>query len=201
VAVLFPGKLLYLCTPHTASYATTQALEKIEGAVVLDYKHVGLPEIEAGDFRLVKVRRGDEFKTLFKAERDAKTFLLPPSLYTRRETVMSTMRNPYDLVATWWALDRYGFSTLTAFITELEDQRFAELDYLVRQGSRVLRYEHLDDDLNAALADVGLEPVEIPRSNVTPDKRPWREYYDRESLDAVNARFDPLFDRYGYERL
>lgn len=201
MAVLFPGKLLYLCTPHTGSYATTLALQEIEGAVILDYKHVGLAEINAGDFRTVKIRRKEDFEILFQWSKKQTVYPLPASLYTRKEMILSTMRNPYDLIATWWALDKLEFSSLLEFITELGDPRFSELDYLVKQATRVLRFEHLSADLNEALAEVGMDPVEIPRANETPGKKPWREYYDRESLDAVNVRFGHLFDEYGYERL
>ena len=201
MAVLYPGKFLYLCTPHTASYSTTAALQAIEGAVVLDHKHVGLREIEAGAFTTVKRRREGAFEILFQKGGKGDRYPLPASLYTRKEMVLSTIRNPYDIIATWWALDRLGFSTFAGFISELKDPRFSELDYLVKQATRVLRYEYLEKDLNRALADVGLDPVEIPRSNVTPGKKPWGEYYDWHTLDAVNTRFGRILDEYGYERL
>ena len=174
----------------------------MEGAIVLDHKHVGIPEIEAGHFRTVKIRRADKFEILWtRSTSKQTTYSLSPEVYTKKEIVFSTVRNPYDIIATWWALDRYGFSSFLEFINELQDARFTELDYLVKQGSQFIRYEHLNEDLNQLLSDVGLEPVEIPHMNATPDKKPWIEFFDRELLSAVISRFAQYFDQYGYERL
>lgn len=201
MAVLHPGKFLYLCTPHTASESTSRALQEIEGSLLLEHKHVQMVQIQKGMFRKVSVRRGSGFEVLYERRKEGATYMLGPDLLTGREVVMSAIRNPYDMVATWWQLDRRGFQTLADFVSGQTDPRFSELDYLVKQSSRVLTYERLQSDLDAVLQDVGMEPVLLPKLNVTPGKRPWREYFDSDAIEAVNERFGHLFEQYGYERV
>lgn len=203
MAILHPGRFLFLCTPHTASVSTTRALADIEGAWELDYKHIGVPEIRAGDFRKILMRNNGKSEVIFKQAPGVATesYHLRPDVYTGEEIVFSTVRNPYDLIATWWALDQYGYPSLAEFVDGVNEERFNNLDYLVKQGSRFIRYERLNEDLDALLNEVGLEPVTVPRLNQTPSKKPWREYYNADSFAAVNRRFSAYFDLYGYEML
>lgn len=199
MAVLIPGKILYLCTPHTASRSTSAALSEIDGSVLIDYHHITVPEIKDGKFRKVRIRAHGKHDVLFHYS-EKRPFFLHVEMYTEKEHVVTTMRNPYDLVITWWIMyrDKAGFRTLADFVNEYGGM---DLDAWARDATRILRYEHLSEDLNKLLEECEMEPVELPHVNKSSGKREWQDYYDRESLDAVNKRFAHWFEKYGYERL
>lgn len=61
-----------------------------------------------------------------------------------------------------------------------------------------IRFEHLQEDFAAALAKLGLAPIEIPRINTTKRARDHRPYYDRRSRRRIERVFAPTFERFGY---
>jgi hypothetical protein len=63
----------------------------------------------------------------------------------------------------------------------------------------VLRFERLQEDFDAVLARLGLEPLEIPRRNVTPQRHPdYRTYYDPATRGLVEQVFAPFLRDFGY---
>jgi len=131
-------------------------------------------------------------------------------------TVCTAIRNPFDVLVTWWrrhAGDRslreflLVASTLepssevgeapSGLITPFRGDRIFWLH--AADADVVLRYEALGPDLNAVLARHGLGPVTIPTRNVTPDRaRDHRAYYDDETRRLVEALFEHELREYGY---
>jgi len=175
MAVLLPGKFLYLATPRTASTATVLALHTLGARTVPGGHHVGLEAV---------ADHGEE-------------------------TVFTAIRNPYDVLVSWYVrMDRTkDFPVSMAhFVRTYEHEDFARGDppslfYHCAPEVEVLRWETLQDDLDALLTRLGLSPVRLPRDNVTPKKRPWIDYYDAEAFRAVHERFGHDLDAWGYERI
>jgi hypothetical protein len=177
VAVVVPGKMVFLATPHTGSRATCRALAEIDGAVEAGSHHV--PWTELREHPSV---RGGELR-------------------------VSTVRNPYDLMVTWWL--QTGPHVGTAFADFVRHYPFRVtvpgasgcLYHHADDSHVLLRWETLEEDLNAVLGWRAVAPVKLQRVGVTQDKRPWQTYYDPEALRAANARFAREFTRHGYEQV
>ena len=191
MAVLFPGKMLWLATPRTASTAIRDALLKAGGEPMGGH-HCGL-EHSGGGRRLIVGGSGEQF-----GEHEG-------------EPVVTTIRNPYDLLVTWWLRHRHKAHEWRSFPDYIAT--YNRKPSFARSGDRLLyhapnadilvRYENLDVELPAALKKCGLEPITLTeRKNDTPGKTDdWRSYYDAESIEAANRRFGAEIEQYGYELL
>ena len=198
MAVLIPDKFIYLSTPHTASIATTRALATLEGAVVsnineakdLDFKH--------------SFPKGTHHSTLEELKRRT------PEYFTGREISVTTVRNPFDLLVTWWLRQRRAIAEKSG-----HEPTFGEYVETVDEGTtggpyirdgrifwlgadEVLRYESLQEDLDRLLRRLGLPTVELVPTNVTGEKGPWRSYYDEGIRAVAERRFGEEAKEFGY---
>ena len=63
----------------------------------------------------------------------------------------------------------------------------------------VMRFEHLQEDFNKVLGQLGIEPIEIPVFHTTEGRqRDYREYYTPETRRLIETAYRPLLDRFGY---
>lgn len=170
MAVLVPGKLLFLATPRTASHAIQDALRRLPGARSYGH-HVERHRI---------------------ADHDG-------------EPAFALVRNPYDVLASWWA--RAGGACdgdFARYVREYENQDFVRngrLFYHAVPGVEMIRWEDLPASLDDVLRRAGLPPQPLRRLNPTGKKLPWRTYYGPAEVEAANERFGHEIDRFGYERL
>lgn len=173
MAVLLPGKFLCLGTPRTGSTCVHHALGAIPGAKVFN-QHL---------------RRSVLIEENMGPYRGEHTFLV--------------VRNVYDLMVSWWLRSRTGMP-FVEYITTYDNKHFVEdgrLFWLVEDDMEILRYESLQQELDAVLARLGIDPRPLPFLNATRDKRPWRSYFGRSEVRATNDRFGDEMARYGYEML
>jgi len=176
MAIFLPGKFLHLGTPRCASTATHRALRTLPGIKEF-HQHMDLKE-------MIRYQHGPY----------------------RGELAFATVRNPYDVLVTWFIRMHSSIRAMSFldFVTSYQNkdlERDGRLFFTCVDGVEVMRYETLQVDFDAMLAKIGLEPIQLERHNPTEIKKPWRTYYDEEILAAVNERFGHEFDRYGYERL
>jgi hypothetical protein len=144
MAVLLPGKFLCLGTPKTGSTCIHHALGAIPRAKVFN-QHLRR-------FVLIEENMGP-----YQGEH---TFLV--------------VRNVYDLMVSWWLRSRTGMS-LAEYRATYDNKHFVEdgrLFWLVEDGMEILRYENLQQELDAVLARLGIEPRPLPFLNATRNKRP-----------------------------
>jgi hypothetical protein len=118
-------------------------------------------------------------------------------------------RNPWDRQVSWYlyktkskpvrpSFERFMGSRARAYVANHEiymlDDKLA-VDFLGR-------YEDLQEDLNKALAMAGAgRDVEVPRTNVTPNKdmaRNYRSYYSPETRERVAEWYQPEISLLGY---
>lgn len=175
MAVLLPHKFLFLGTPRSGSTCTHTALKAIPGALVFS-QHIS---------------RSAMIEHHIGPYRGEFTFL--------------AVRNPYDLLVTWWLRSRpKKQEAFVDFIRTYENKHFVKdgrLFFLVEDDMEIIRYETLQEDLDRVLEGLELEPRPLSRMNVTRKKEPWQTYYGPEEIRALNDRFGDEVERYGYELL
>ena len=175
MAALLPGKFLYLGTPRAASTATHDALKAIPGVKIFNQHITRAAMIEEG---------------------------MGPY---QGEFTFAAVRNPYDLVVSWWLRSRpLKTDTFLDFLRHHQNKHFeidGRLFWMCVEDVEVMHYETLQEDLNRIVTGLGLDPVTMRLMNVTPRKKRWRKYYGPEEIEALNDRFGHEIDRYGYDRL
>lgn len=70
---------------------------------------------------------------------------------------------------------------------------------LIDGVDRVIRYEHLEEDFNQILSQVGInEYIPIPHTNKTPGKKSYREQYSPEARAIVEQELGQELAKFGY---
>lgn len=167
MAVLIPGRLLYLAHPRTASMATKAALLRLGGKDIRPH-HAEFTR------SAVRERYGGE-------------------------PVVTVIRDPRDVLATWWLkAGRHEHSTPADFIAHYTNSshfvRDGLLFYHVRHAHHVIRYE---EGIAEGFAALGLS-IDLEAANVTQGKLGWREYLDGAAIDAMRERFGAELETLGY---
>lgn len=112
----------------------------------------------------------------------------------RNEMIACTVRNPFDVLVSWWLIigARYGFKTFKDFVRRCDN------DFMVKQGNLfyfahhahfILRFENLQNDLDRMLDRLRLARVQLPHLNGTSKKLSYHNYYDPETIKIVAERF------------
>lgn len=168
-----PSGIHFLAMPRTGSKAVREAL-KTRGFVI----HGGHHDISQFD-KLVKP--GD--------------------------IVMSTLRNHFDWFVSFWYLggcpgrfERFvpEFCRKSEWISRNPDYTRCTLYWkYAPRSNRLLRYNHLGEDLNAALLDHGIEPVDLEQNG--PRKpRPYQSYYRPATRQYIEKRFHDELSQLGF---
>jgi hypothetical protein len=120
---------------------------------------------------------------------------------TGHELVITTVRNHWDAVASWWVLNHKP-TDFAKFIRTYEHSFYARgnrLWWLHPGVDYAMKYETLAYDLEIALMQVDLPQVVLTRENVTAGKDDYRTYYNKESYLTVWERFKQEIIFYGYQ--
>lgn len=188
MAVVLPGKFLYLANYHVASIATAKALyEQVEGVYRVGPHHA---PVEG----LAKVRQKG---TVLPHER-----LNVCDVVLGSEVTFATVRHPYDWIVSCW-LRNGPEMTLSEYICDLSDtsrggyMRGGQVFW--HRPKHLLRWEHLEGDLGEFLIRLGVPEVRLPLVNHTPGKGPWREHYDSSSRHAAEDVLGPVAHALGYD--
>ncbi len=112
----------------------------------------------------------------------------------RGEKVMSVVRNPFDVLVSWWLIigERQGFQTFKDFVTNCKDPFMVQrgnLFYFAHHSQYILKFENLQADLDRVLSGLRLPHVELPHLNGTVKRVGFRSYYDPETIKIVAKRF------------
>jgi hypothetical protein len=201
MAIVLPGKFIFLATPYTASMAVARALKDLPGAFAAYDKRHGVGHHA----------RLDQIKKTAGAK------------LTGTEQVIVAVRNPYDVLVSWY-LRNLGHSMVVRMVRGTKEDRNATLREFVELWldldmppyvtdgrmfyhaddgglavpKRIVRYENLENTLNAALRACKAPHVKVGRENATPGKDHWSTYYDAETYAFVNDRFRDEFVKFGY---
>ena len=176
---IHPSKyLIYLAHPRTASASTAEALTKI-----------GFEKPPGRDHHCRLHGPGSP---------------IPPEL--RDEwIVFTTIRNHFDAAVSWGYMDSNNPSTIPwskgFFKRALETPWVgANTMWFHTESDAFLRYENLLEDLEIFLGGFDLELPELPHLNASDRKgKHYSEYYDFESRDYVEKRFQDELRHFGYK--
>ncbi len=197
MAVLVPGKFIYLATPHTASIATTQALaQQLDGAIASE-----INELKDFDHLLPRNTHHATHQTVRK---------ISPELFHGNEVAITTIRHPCDLIVTWWLRQRdviakslgreISFAEFVRTCDETTPGPYIKNGKIFWQDfDSYLRYETLQSDLDAFLIGLALPTVTLKPANVTGNKRDWPTYYNDEITTVVIERFGEEARNFGYD--
>lgn len=172
MAVLVPGKLLFLANPRTASCSTRDTLLQIEGA------------FQPGRTHHSPIEDIEEYNG---------------------ELVVATVRNPYDVLVSWSL--HFPQMEFVEFLETYDHFPFVggdppDLFWLCTPDTHVMRWETLQEDFDTVMDRVELPRMKLVRINATEHKtKPWREYYDAETIAAANERFGHIVDKWRYSRI
>lgn len=170
------ARVVYLAHPRTASVATERAL--LRGA--------GWEEVCPEMGRHATMDRWPWWARQSDEERE-------------RWEVLTTVRNHFDALVSWSFLRIFDLPRLGADYVRAIIQNSPT--YFVAPGrmwglhsdvaTRLLRYESLQSDLDAALAGRGLPAVQLEPENVSQarERRPYQEFYDAGSRDLAATVF------------
>lgn len=176
---------VYLAHPRTASIATKTALMEQAGFRCVGSHHFGV-EKNMG----MAAHRGPEPERVGELWR------------------FCVVRNHFDAVVSWCygggreADLPIGPAQVEAVVTEHATNYVApgRLWPLADEADEVIRFERLPRALNDVLGMRGLEPVEIPRENVS-SGRPhagYRELISPEGREAIEERWSEEMSELGY---
>lgn len=122
----------------------------------------------------------------------------------------TVVRNHWDYIVSHWFNAKMNERGHTIITYPWLAYHFMQNRYWYRPGSiyrflevpgiRVLRYETLQDDLDALFMELGLEPVELGIVGASEERggRHYREFYDDMSAAFVAWCFRPEIEKLGY---
>jgi len=116
-----------------------------------------------------------------------------------KEPTMSVVRNPYDLLTSWWIIAGKD-QTFAEFIIGCNDPfmvRNERLFYFL-ETDYILTFEYLETELNDVLHKLKIRQVRLPHHNPTKGKHDYRQYYDDKTRSLVAKRFNIEIERFGY---
>jgi len=196
MAVVLPGKFIYLATINTASERTAQALKGIDGAFAAYDKRHGIGH----HARLKDVKKvcGDRL--------------------TGTEVVFTTIRNPYDLLATWFVRNQGHYQMRILEERQGKEgsfRQFLELWLAIDRPPHLLdrrifyhaddarvrlRFETLQTQIDALMRKIPGVPPHVPlgMQKFTEGRDHWSTYYDDPLYAFVNEEFKDDFVKFGY---
>jgi len=208
MAVLLPGKFIFLAHPHTGSSAMVLALQDaFPEALDLRPHHMMLADVrgEPGAVRMEQISRQ---RTRVWDRRKHKRSMMTNELtyapeivrrfVTGREHVFSVVRNPYDFLTSCYVRRGQGlpFASFVRGYREDPYVRDGRIYYHAGDSRTVIRYERLQDELDGLMRGMDLPTFQLDRHNETPGKEPWQSYYTPEAYRVVNERFGDEFARF-----
>ena len=112
------------------------------------------------------------------------------------ETVACTVRNPLDVIVSWYFVQHHGRS-MKLFLKDWPNQwALNGMFYGLRYCDFVVHYENLDSELNEWLERLGLGPVKLEHENVTKIKLPWERVMSGQSVEVRVCDLAPRTGRF-----
>jgi len=196
MAVVLPGKFIFLAHPHTGSSAMMLGLQDtFPEAMDLRPHHMTLADVHGkpGAVRIEQIQRQ---RTKIYDERRPHVGELPSKLFQGNEHVFTIIRNPYDFLVSCYVRRGQGrqFEDFVRSYDEDPYIRNGRLYYHFDDCQTVLRHERLQRGLNALMMLLNLPTFELGRYNETKDKEPWHTYFTPKAFEIVNERFGLEFN-------
>jgi hypothetical protein len=200
MAVLLPGKFLFLAHPHTASnsmmFALTGHFE--DDAVDLRPHHLTLRDLRRDHPLREKLShyRGKRLK-----DGSIRRRLTPDEIRQKvsgDEHIFSVVRNPYDFLTSCFVRQKKT-AEFVDFVRGFDTKpyiREGTIHYHADDSHTVLRFENLQPELDTLFAKIGLPQVTLGTHNVADEKNPWESYYTPAAFRVVNDQFGEEIERF-----
>lgn len=196
MAIVCPGKFVYLPTPFTGDDETAEALRQLPGAFVAHDKRHGI-----GHYATWPEVRG-----------------LCEDRLTGAEMRFTTVRNPYDILVEWYLHGLGGMHSKRFHLIHGRDWTIREfLDNMLERNARPFlvegqmlyqleacrqwaRYENLQSEVNQILRKIPGSggPVVVRLRARNPPRDHWSAYYDDATYAWVNEHFQAPIVKLGY---
>ena len=206
MAVVLPGKFIFLAHPHTGSSAMMLALQDaFPEALDLRPHHMSLADVkgEPGGARIEQISRQRARVWKEGGPRSGMTHsstvpIAVQQTITGKERVFTVIRNPYDFLVSCYVRRGQGrrFEDFVRSYDEDPYVRDGRLYYHFDDCHTVLQHERLQGELDALMKRLNLPTFELGRHNETEGKRPWESYYTPEAFQIVNERFGMEFNEF-----
>lgn len=203
MAVVLPGKFIFLAHPHTGSSAMVLALQDVFPETFdLRPHHMRLTDVRShqGGVRITQISRirqrvWDERPHKRMQDSDVDPEMVRAAIQGT-ERIFTIIRNPYDFLVTCY-VRRGRDASFEKFVQSYNEPPYivdGRLYYHEPDCETVLRWEKLQVQLNKLMRELKLPKVELGKHNVTKDKKPWESYYTPKAFEIVNARFRKEFE-------
>lgn len=201
MAIVVPGKFIFLCTAHTDEDLVSEALKQVPGAIVAVNKRK----------KITSHARIEQVRSLVSTK------------VCGLEKVFCFIRNPYDVIVDWYLRQLPFFQlrrlaeikgrdpTLLEFLHLWSDENEWVEPYLYKgrifyhaeEAQYVLRYERgINNEVNSFLRKIpGVPAVTVTQPPRDPNRGHWSSYYDEETYAFVNEYFKKDFVAHGYHFL
>jgi hypothetical protein len=114
-----------------------------------------------------------------------------------KEITVSTIRNPYDVLATWYTLTDY--TTVNRFLHNYKHTSFivkGRIFYFADASDRFLLYDNLEQEYKKLLNDFNIKPPKLRRINTTPKKKPFMSVFTDADIQTIKTRFSKDLELY-----
>lgn len=202
MAVILPGKFIFLAQPHTGSSAMMLGLQDtFPEALDLRPHHMRLHDVKGkpGAIRIEQINR-QRTRLWDQRPHKRKNHEVAPDIVhkyvTGDEHIFTVIRDPYDFLVSCFVRRGRG-QPFESFVKNYEQSPYIEngkIYYHVPDCHSVLRWENLQEELNCLMAKLGLSEVPLGKHNETKNKKPWQSYYTPKAFEIVNERFGDEFE-------
>jgi hypothetical protein len=196
MAVIFPKKFIFLAHPRTGSVATSEALMRIAGTSYRTINH----HVNFATLKRLKTIKTITVPTI--KSRGVRHKLGDLWKYDDEITV-STIRDPFDVIATWFCLNPSLKQSMKKFLENYTHTYFKKRLFFHFPTDVVLNYWTLEADLRNLLSTQGiLWTGFLDRPNPTKDKDPnYMSYFDAETKELAKKRFKVDFEIWRHHRV
>jgi hypothetical protein len=201
VAVLLPGKFIFLAQPHTGSSAMVLAFQDaFPEALDLRPHHMSISDVRGlpGATRMQQIsRQRSRVWDHRPGKRDNND--IDPEIVrkhiTGTEHVFTVIRNPYDFLVSCFVRRGQG-QPFESFVRSYNASPYIEqgkLYYHAPNCHSVLHWEKMPLCIDRLMRKLELPELNLKRHNVTKDKKPWPTYFTPKAFEIVNERFGVEF--------
>jgi len=85
----------------------------------------------------------------------------------------------------------------------IDKKEFRQLNWILEKEECIIdfigKYENLQEDFNKFLKVINEKYIIIPKKNISKDRKPIQEYYDKESMEMVREICKDDIDYFGYK--